>query len=659
MIESILELQNLQLFCGNENTFYVKDHKKDIKYEKNNNYCLEECNVKYSDKFSQKKKIVHIIGVFYSGGIERLCYYIDKYGSHEKYEMVLCYIGMEKVFYEIQKMSSFDYQGNMVLLNEFLVKNNPDLIIDHCSIYLNENSVMYNGIKKEKIITFVHSAICYKKDISSLIIEKCINLYNEIDKHKSWSNKVKQNNYVMLGAELLSDEKKSRIVNSKSSFKSKKKLKIGIIGRICNEKVPLSFLEKCVKFTNKHKKFEINFYGEKKNPFELDYEKKFDNLIEGSRIIYNGFMDPTQMDSIYSDIDVLMIPSVYETGSFVCIEAFAYGIPVLARNVYGLKYLIENDKNGFLVDSDEEFFESLKNLIDAKGNISSKIESMRNYIFDNCQYNIVDKIRDLENIFLNEIGDKTSVLEDIIKNELNENYKVEMKIEKTLDYNRKEKNVFLITSIITPSEKPLSYYNLRSVFTPEQRYLQTLKSISSIRNYYPDAIICWIEGSEIQESMENEVKQKVEFYINIFEDNKDFLSSEFKGLGERILILKGLEFIFEQQKIKHFDFNLYKLSGRYYLNSTFDIHTFGGEKSTFKMWEDHKSFTSIFYKIVSKDIQFFYQVLEEGYDFLAMGKSMEECLYKGFFINTFNHINTIDKCNVCGYLSTEGYFFTV
>ena len=39
-----------------------------------------------------------------------------------------------------------DYQGNMEDLNKFLIECNPDLIVDHCSIYLNENSIMYKNI---------------------------------------------------------------------------------------------------------------------------------------------------------------------------------------------------------------------------------------------------------------------------------------------------------------------------------------------------------------------------------------------------------------------------------------------------------------------------------------------------------------------------------
>ncbi len=659
IIESIKENNNLTMFYSENNitsTFFVKS---EISCE----VCLinvsnDVYNYVYNEVLTNqaldrsKKKIVHIIGVFYSGGIERLIYYLDKYGNHDLYDMVLCYIGMDKVFYEIGQMQMVDYQGNMEALNKFLVECNPDLIVDHCSIYLNENNIMYKNIDINKILTFVHSAICYKKDISNLIIQKCIHLYDEKEKHNSWNEQVIENKFVMLGAEILNDVKQ---LTSKYSFEnkksmSKKKFKIGIIGRVCNEKLPFTFLEKLIKFINKHKKFEVMIYGEKKNPFELDYEKKFDKMIEGTKIKYMGFVQPESMNEIYTDIDILLIPSVYETGSFVCVEAFAFGIPVMARNVYGLKYLINNGKNGYLCDGDEDFFEMLKDIDVAK------LEEMQKYIFKNCQYNIVDKIIDMENIFQNEIeiiSDKI-IIDKIISDK-------EEKIDNNqLKKEEKEKNIFLITSIITPSENPLSYYFLRSVFTPEQRYIQTLKSINSIRNYYPDAVIYWIEGSFVEESLEKEIKQKVEYYLNIYDDNKDDLNSEFKGLGERILILKGLEYIFEQQKEKSFSFNLYKLSGRYYLNNDFDINQFiTSGKSTFKMWEDHKSFTSIFYKIVSKDIQFFYQVLLEGYDFLARGKSMEECLYKGFFINTFDHIHNIDKCNVSGYLSTEGYFFKV
>ncbi len=694
IIQTLMENNNLVIFCPeNYCSFFIKEDILNIKNNKNYDSELFNSELFDSELFNSekdisnsnyRKKIVHIIGVFYSGGIERLCYYFDKYGNHDLYEMVLCYIGMDKVFYVINQMQMIDYRGDMEALNNFLIDFKPDLIIDHCSIYLNENNTMYKNIDTNKVLTFVHSAICYKKDISNenLIIKKCIHLYDEKDKHSSWVEKVLENKYVMLGAEMLSDEDSKNMTkkyidkSDKSNKKllTKRKFKIGMIGRVCNEKMPFSFLEKCIKFTNKHKKFEVLIYGEKKNPFELDYEKKFDKMIEGTKIKYMGFVEPDSINKVYSDIDILIIPSVYETGSFVCVEAFAFGIPVMARNVYGLKYLIENDKNGYLCNEDEDFFEKLKDI-----NLT-KLEEMQKYIFKNCQYDIVDKIFDMENIFENEIEiikDKSvcfikekkqnsdnEVIKKIDFNDLitqkEEDYNKTNQGEKNHNQVKQEKNIFLITSIITPCENPLSYYFLRSVFTPEQRYIQTLKSINSIRNYYPDAVIYWIEGSFVEESFEKEIKQKVEYYLNVYEENKDELNSEFKGLGERILILKGLEYIFEQQKEKDFSFNLYKLSGRYYLNNEFDVNQFKSSgKSTFKMWEDHKSFTSIFYKIVSKDILFFYQILSEGYDFLSRGKSMEECLYKGFFINTFDHIHNVDKCNVSGYLSTEGYFFKV
>ena len=69
-----------------------------------------------------------------------------------------------------------------------------------------------------------------------------------------------------------------------------------------------------------------------------------------SNINYLGFMDTK---SIYKNTHILLIPSLYETGSFVCLEAYSHGIPVIARNRYGLKHLIKNDSTGFLFNNNE------------------------------------------------------------------------------------------------------------------------------------------------------------------------------------------------------------------------------------------------------------------------------------------------------------------
>ena len=75
------------------------------------------------------------------------------------------------------------------------------------------------------------------------------------------------------------------------------------------------------------------------------------------------------------------------------------------------------------------------------------------------------------------------------------------------------KNLVLITSVIAISDKPLSYTKTRSVYSTEDRYNQTLKTIDSV-NKIPNKIVIFIETSDIPKDMEGKIKSLVDYYIN-------------------------------------------------------------------------------------------------------------------------------------------------
>lgn len=105
------------------------------------------------------------MGLFFTGGIERYLHYISKYGDHEKYEYYLAHISNDtkSYAYNVSNMILIDFQWDHLYLNKVLLSIRPDLIIDHYSIYVDDNSDIYKGINRESIIHFVHSALCYKK----------------------------------------------------------------------------------------------------------------------------------------------------------------------------------------------------------------------------------------------------------------------------------------------------------------------------------------------------------------------------------------------------------------------------------------------------------------------------------------------------------------
>jgi glycosyltransferase involved in cell wall biosynthesis len=202
---------------------------------------------------------------------------------------------------------------------------------------------------------------------------------------------VEDNYYITLGTE---------IVEVYEKYEKNNKIHISIIGRITEEKIPIIFFENLCNLSNKIKDtIEIHIYGEKDIKFNNDYVIKFDQLISKSSIILHNFISPYNIYYIYEKTNILLIPSIYETGSFTCIEAFSYGIPVISRNVYGLKSLINDGINGYLCNNDYDIFNKIENIRNDKILKNNKI--IREY---SLQYNIIDKIKDFEDIIENNVN---------------------------------------------------------------------------------------------------------------------------------------------------------------------------------------------------------------------------------------------------------------
>jgi len=102
--------------------------------------------------------------------------------------------------------------------------------------------------------------------------------------------------------------------------------------------------------------------------------------------------------------------------------------------------------------------------------------------------------------------------------------------------------------------------------------------------------------------------------------------------------------------------NIFKLSGRYYLNENFNYKLFDNNKNIFTNWDNsNSSYATLFYKINMTDIYILKYTLLKSIDDLENEKSIEYCMFNYFDKN----INILDKMNVSGYIATEGYFFSI
>ena len=130
------------------------------------------------------------------------------------------------------------------------------------------------------------------------------------------------------------------------------------------------------------------------------------------------------------------------------------------------------------------------------------------------------------------------------------------------------KNIFIITSKIIVSKNKLSYTGVRSIYSQQERYLDTLKTLKSIRQYFPNAITILVDNSKINVSNWKNIKRNVSFfldreYINPM-GNIDYFTdiSPCKGSGEMSQLQIALNFIKNKKIIAD---NIFKITGRYKL----------------------------------------------------------------------------------------------
>ena len=63
-----------------------------------------------------------------------------------------------------------------------------------------------------------------------------------------------------------------------------------------------------------------------------------------------GFLQEEEKYIYYKSADLCVVPSVYESFGIVLLEAMAYGKPVVASNVGGIPYVVENGTTGLLFE---------------------------------------------------------------------------------------------------------------------------------------------------------------------------------------------------------------------------------------------------------------------------------------------------------------------
>ena len=168
-----------------------------------------------------------------------------------------------------------------------------------------------------------------------------------------------------------------------------------------------------------------------------------------------------------------------------------------------------------------------------------------------------------------------------------------------------DSNAIIITSIIETTELPLYYSKIRSVYSHQERFEQTLETIESIRKYMPSTDIILVECSRPSIYMDT-LAEKVDQFINL-EFSDAIKNGTHKGIGEAILLLHAISNLQKSYTA------IYKITGRYVLLPLF-TKSIWDTTSTITVCETDRygmknSLHTFFYKIPSTYIDEFKDIL--------------------------------------------------
>jgi hypothetical protein len=210
-------------------------------------------------------------------------------------------------------------------------------------------------------------------------------------------------------------------------------------------------------------------------------------------------------------------------------------------------------------------------------------------------------------------------------------------------------NVFIVTSTIHASQNPLSYNKVRSLFSDEERFSQTINTLESVHQYAPNALIFLVENSALTVE-ETECLQKHVDLVMCLARNataSKLRDGIYKGEAEAHLLLS----VFPLLSIASYD-KLFKLSGRYCLTEQFSVDRFPDDRMGFRLYAPDSCSTRLYSvpKIMEAD---YYRQIKRTYWWCRMGSSMENVIWRDVPIRNMARLGVIGRIATDGTLIEE------
>ena len=111
------------------------------------------------------------------------------------------------------------------------------------------------------------------------------------------------------------------------------------------------------------------------------------------KIVFTGYFPDSKLPKLYQAADVFAFSTFYENLPFAVLEALSSGLPVVTTNVGGIPEMIENGRNGFLVQpfNSEELSDRILYFIEHPAAASEMAFLARKIILERFDWRIIVK----------------------------------------------------------------------------------------------------------------------------------------------------------------------------------------------------------------------------------------------------------------------------
>uniref|UniRef100_A0A7V1EIQ9 Glycosyltransferase family 1 protein n=1 Tax=candidate division WOR-3 bacterium TaxID=2052148 RepID=A0A7V1EIQ9_UNCW3 len=121
-------------------------------------------------------------------------------------------------------------------------------------------------------------------------------------------------------------------------------------------------------------------------------------------IIFTGYLSQAELEELYENSDLFILPSRHEGYGIVLNEALNHGIPVVATNVGAVPEIIQNNVNGFLVEPDNpaNLTKILKKIMESPYTLANLQENI--IARSHCKRTWIDMKDELKKVFIDKLN---------------------------------------------------------------------------------------------------------------------------------------------------------------------------------------------------------------------------------------------------------------